>query len=174
MASIDFPYAHDEIVQKAVSNVDNLKNESLAADKAVAVVKGDASDLVTKYKNDITALAGLPIAIEQFSEVGSHFLSMHFLPRLTDWKLDSPSINFCGQHVLMVQHWELLISMVMDLSVFQSSSTHIHLNPRIRRRNSYWVGRRYQIAKRSRRGHRRTEGLRERLSLSPSFPFSVC
>ena len=124
--SIDFPYANSDIVQKAVNEVENLKNESLAADKAIAAVKGDASDLVTKYKDNISALAGLPIAIQQFSDVGSLFPSMHFLPCLTGWKLDSPSINFCGQHVLMVQHWGLVISMVMNFSFFQSSSTHTH------------------------------------------------
>jgi hypothetical protein len=115
-----------DIVQKAVNEVETLKNESLATNKAIAAVKGDASDLVTKYKDNITALARLPIAIQQFSDVGSLFPSMHFLPCLTDWRLDSSSINFCGQHVLMVQHWGPVISMVMEFSFFQSSPTHTH------------------------------------------------
>ena len=70
---IDPPFTHNDVVQKIVDEVANLKNKSLAANKAVKDSKDEAANLATKYKDDITALAGLPIAIEKFSDVDSLF-----------------------------------------------------------------------------------------------------
>ena len=78
--SIDFPFAHIDVVRKTFTKIKNLKNESVAADKAVANAKYHATDLATEYKDDITALAGLPFAVQKFADVGSIFPSMHFLP----------------------------------------------------------------------------------------------
>ena len=125
---IDSPYAHSGTVKKTVDDIANLRDESLAADKAIANAKYSATDLAQKYKDNITALAGLPAAIDKFAEVGSSFPSMRFLPCLPDWKLYRSSINFCGQHVLMVRELGLVISVVMNFSFFQSPPTHTHLS----------------------------------------------
>ena len=81
--SINFPYANCDIVQKIVGKVANLRDESLAADKAIANTKYDAAGLATKYKDDITALAELPVSIEKFAEVSS--LSPDAFPSLLAW-----------------------------------------------------------------------------------------
>jgi len=91
MASIDFPYAHDDVVQRAVGQIASLRDESLAADKAVANAQYDATNLAAKYNDNITALAGLPLAIKQFAKSFNALLweartgASHGSSRITDF-----------------------------------------------------------------------------------------
>ena len=75
MASIDFPFAHADIVQETVEEVKGLSDESLAADKGVTDARRSAEALAAAHKDNITALAGLPLSISEFAKVSS------FLPR---------------------------------------------------------------------------------------------
>lgn len=73
MAPIDFPFAHDDDVQKVVEQLKVLSRDSLAAAQGIHEIKRSATSLADKYKNNITALAGLPPGVEDFAKVGLPF-----------------------------------------------------------------------------------------------------
>ncbi|KAF7762326.1 hypothetical protein Agabi119p4_8919 [Agaricus bisporus var. burnettii] len=68
MAPIDFPFAHDDDVQKVVEQLKVLSRDSLAAAQGIHEIKRSATSLADKYKNNITALAGLPPGVEDFAK----------------------------------------------------------------------------------------------------------
>lgn len=67
--AIDFPFAHEDVVQKTVDDVKTLSNMSAAADQGVHDVNHSSKTLAEKYKDDITELAVLPPRVEEFAKV---------------------------------------------------------------------------------------------------------
>ncbi|EKM81308.1 hypothetical protein AGABI1DRAFT_112975 [Agaricus bisporus var. burnettii JB137-S8] len=89
--TIDFPFAHEDAVQKAVDEVKRLSDMSAAADQGVHDVDHSSKTLAERYKDDITALAGLPPRVDEFAKSFNAVLwagrtsATHGVSRITDF-----------------------------------------------------------------------------------------
>ncbi|XP_006461442.1 hypothetical protein AGABI2DRAFT_192945 [Agaricus bisporus var. bisporus H97] len=89
--AIDFPFAHEDVVQKTVDDVRTLSNMSAAADQGVHDVNHSSKTLAERYKDDITALAVLPPRVDEFAKSFNDILwagrtsATHGVSRITDF-----------------------------------------------------------------------------------------